>query len=117
MNTKKLLVVLECLKDRAFDSAECLRSCFLHYPLMVLSHIFTGCSQGGKVTFGDTLCTPVADPGGGGGGGDRGDHPPPPYRINLVAKVAYATGPALSRAPRFLFFFAWLVDFFPRAPH
>ena len=31
--------------------------CFLHYPLSVWSHIFTGCSQGGKVTFGNTLCT------------------------------------------------------------
>ena len=28
--------------------------CFLYYPLMVWSHIFTGCSQGGKVTFGNT---------------------------------------------------------------
>ena len=25
LNTKKLLVVLECLKDRAFDSTDCLR--------------------------------------------------------------------------------------------
>ena len=25
--------------------------CFLHYPLTVWSHISTGCSQGGKVTF------------------------------------------------------------------
>ena len=59
---QKLLLVLECLKDHAFDSADCLRSpslcllqgqlwnvdkgfrarinymklsCFLHYPLMV----------------------------------------------------------------------------------
>ena len=32
-------------------------SCFLHYPHMVWSHIFTGCSQGGKVIFGNTLCT------------------------------------------------------------
>ena len=32
-------------------------SCFLHYPLTVWSHLFTGCSQGGKVTFGNTLCT------------------------------------------------------------
>ena len=31
-------------------------SCFLHYPLTVLSHIFTGCSQGGKETFGTALC-------------------------------------------------------------
>ena len=64
LNIKKLLVVLECLKDGDFDSAYCLRffvimplvrselcgmltkvcrarinylklSCFLHYPLMV----------------------------------------------------------------------------------
>ena len=26
LNTKKLLVILECLKDRAFDRADCLRS-------------------------------------------------------------------------------------------
>ena len=26
LNTKKLFVVLECLNDRAFDSADCLRS-------------------------------------------------------------------------------------------
>ena len=32
-------------------------SCFLHSPLAVWSHIFTGCSQGGKVTFGNMLCT------------------------------------------------------------
>ena len=32
-------------------------SWFLHYPLNVWSHIFTGCSQGGKVTFGNTLST------------------------------------------------------------
>ena len=32
-------------------------SCFLHYPHTVWSHIFTGCSHGGKVTFGNTLCT------------------------------------------------------------
>ena len=32
-------------------------SCFLHYPLTVWSHIFTGCCQGGKVTFGNKLCT------------------------------------------------------------
>ena len=32
-------------------------SCVLHYPLTVWSHIFTGCSQGGKVTLGNTLCT------------------------------------------------------------
>ena len=31
--------------------------CFLHFPLTVWSHNFTGCSQGGKVTFGNTLCT------------------------------------------------------------
>ena len=31
--------------------------CFLHYPLTVWSYIFTGCSQGGKVTFGYMLCT------------------------------------------------------------
>ena len=31
--------------------------CFLHYPLTVWSHIFTGCSQGGKVIFGNTLCS------------------------------------------------------------
>ena len=31
-NTKKLVVVLECLKDRAFDSADCLRS-FVIIPL------------------------------------------------------------------------------------
>ena len=31
-------------------------SCFLHYPLTVWSHIFTRCSQGGKVTFRNTLC-------------------------------------------------------------
>ena len=30
---------------------------FLNYPLMVWSHIFTGCSQGEKVTFGNTLWT------------------------------------------------------------
>ena len=33
------------------------RSCFLHYLLMVWSHIFPGCSQGGKVTVSNTLCT------------------------------------------------------------
>ena len=32
LNTKKLLVVLECLKDHAFDSADCLRS-FIIMPL------------------------------------------------------------------------------------
>ena len=32
-------------------------SCFLLYPLTVWRHIFTGCSQGGMVTFGNTLCT------------------------------------------------------------
>ena len=32
-------------------------SCFFHYPLTVWSHILTGCSQGGKVTLGNTLCT------------------------------------------------------------
>ena len=32
-------------------------SFFLHYPLAVWSHIFTGCSQGGKVTFGNMLYT------------------------------------------------------------
>ena len=32
-------------------------SCFRHYALTVRSHIFTGCCQGGKVTFGYTLCT------------------------------------------------------------
>ena len=32
-------------------------SCFLLYPLTVWCHIFTGCSQGGRVTFGNTLCT------------------------------------------------------------
>ena len=81
VNTQRLLVVLECLKDRALDSADCLHSfvfllsraqlwnvvrapvnylklsCFLHYPLTVWSHTFTGCSQGGKVTFGNTLYT------------------------------------------------------------
>ena len=31
--------------------------CFLHYLLMMWSHIFTGCSQGGKVTFWNMLCT------------------------------------------------------------
>ena len=31
-------------------------SCFLHYPLTVWSHIFTGCSQGEKATFGNMLC-------------------------------------------------------------
>ena len=31
--------------------------CFLYYPLILIvwSHIFTGCSQGGKVTFRNTL--------------------------------------------------------------
>ena len=33
LNTKKLLVVLECLKDHAFDSADCLRS-FVIMPLV-----------------------------------------------------------------------------------
>ena len=32
-------------------------SCFLLYPLTVWRHMFTGCSQGGKVTFGNTLYT------------------------------------------------------------
>ena len=32
-------------------------SCFLLYPLTVWHHICTGCSQGGKITFGNTLCT------------------------------------------------------------
>ena len=32
-------------------------SCFLLYPLTVWRHIFTGCSQGGKVTSGNMLCT------------------------------------------------------------
>ena len=32
LNTKKLLVVLEWLKDHAFDSADCLRS-FITMPL------------------------------------------------------------------------------------
>ena len=30
---------------------------FLRYLLTVWSHIFTQCSQGGKVTLGNTLCT------------------------------------------------------------
>ena len=46
------------------------------------------------------------------------------YRINLVAKVAYATGPTLSRAPRFwgffLFYFCLSIffacRFFPQGP-
>ena len=29
LNTKKLLVVLECVKDHAFDSTDCLRSCVI----------------------------------------------------------------------------------------
>ena len=29
--------------------------CFLHFPFTVWSHIFTGCSQRGKVTFGNTI--------------------------------------------------------------
>ena len=34
----------------------CLKlSCFLHFPLTVWSHIFTGCSQEWKVTLGNTL--------------------------------------------------------------
>ena len=33
LNAKKLLIVLECLKDRAFDSADCLRSLVI-MPLM-----------------------------------------------------------------------------------
>ena len=59
-------------------------SWFLHYPLNVWSHIFTGCSQGGKVTFGNTLSTfksrvvlynrPVAR----GGGVGEVVRPPPP---------------------------------------
>ena len=32
-------------------------SYFLHSSLMVWSHIFRGCSQGGKLTYGTTLCT------------------------------------------------------------
>ena len=32
-------------------------SCFLHYPLTACSHILIGCSHGGKVTFGNMLCT------------------------------------------------------------
>ena len=49
---QKLLIVLECVKDHGFDSAGCLCSF-----IMVWSHIFTGCSQGGKVTFRNMLCT------------------------------------------------------------
>ena len=37
--------------------------CFLHYLLTVRSYIFTRCSQGGKVTFGNTLCTFKVGPG------------------------------------------------------
>ena len=33
LNTKKILVVLECFKDHAFDSAGCLRS-FIIMPLV-----------------------------------------------------------------------------------
>ena len=29
LTSKKLLLVLECLKDRAFDSADCLSSCII----------------------------------------------------------------------------------------
>ena len=93
LNTKKLLVVIECLKDRTFKermqiadvrSSLCLSrgqlwnidncrarinylkpSCLLHYPLTVWSHNFTGCSQGGEVTFGNTLCTFKISPTGG----------------------------------------------------
>ena len=32
-------------------------SCFLHYRLTVWRHIFAGCSQGRKLTFGNILCT------------------------------------------------------------
>ena len=37
-------------------------SWFLHYLLTVWSHIFTGCSQGGKLTFGNISC-PFKDDG------------------------------------------------------
>ena len=47
MLTKVCKVCKNCLK----------LSRFLHYPLTVWSHIFTGCNQGGKVTFGNTLYT------------------------------------------------------------
>ena len=39
--TKKLLVVLECLKDCAFDSTDCLRS----FVIMPLSRSVGQCSQ------------------------------------------------------------------------
>ena len=32
-------------------------SCLFHYPLTVWRHIFTRCSQRGKLTFGNILCT------------------------------------------------------------
>ena len=97
LNTRTLLVVSECLKDRAFHirtvyvnsldpngivwrlgkpqflkvsrlgswfvTKVCVGRinylkllCFLLYPLTVWRHIFIGCSQGGKVTFGNILC-------------------------------------------------------------
>ena len=108
LNTRTLLLVLECLKYRAFNirtvyilalgptwtrltpMGECggwgnptfvikasrmvrwfvykglcgrinylKRSCFLHYPLTVWHHIFTGCSHGGKL-FGNILCIPLS---------------------------------------------------------
>ena len=31
-------------------------SWFLHYPLTVWGHVFTGCSQGGKLTFENIWC-------------------------------------------------------------
>ena len=92
---KNVLLVLECLKDRAFHirtvyvncacpnglvwrlgnpqfrkwsvglftnvCVGCINYlklwCFLNYPLTVWSHIFTGCSQGGKLTFRNIVCT------------------------------------------------------------
>ena len=66
-------------------------SWFLHYPLTVWSHIFPGCNQGGKVTFGNTLS--VADPGGGGAGG------PPPLLGHDVGFLAL--GPKLDPPPFF----------------
>ena len=60
-STIKLVSVMEHVKNFRWVSPNFKlvfsNLCFLHYPLTVRSHIFTGCSQGGKVTFGNTLCS------------------------------------------------------------
>ena len=71
LNTKKLLVVLECLKDRAFDSTDCLRSLVimpLARPVAQLpasNHFFFGVPQ--RTVRSPEVPPPLDNVGGGGG--------------------------------------------------